>query len=172
MVLKFGHHPMSPLNKIKIERIQRRATRWTLRSRVGEIPYKERLKILDMLPLCYIREIQDLVFFYKALYGYVDLDISSYVSFLKHDRSRVTLNPSLVLEVPFCRTTTYKHSYFNRVVHLWNSVCKTASPNSLVTLSSFINVLRQTYPYLRDSVFDVDMPCTWTLVRDCPCHRN
>ena len=47
----------SPSNvslKIKIEIIQRRATRWILRSRVGEIPYKERLKSLDMLPLCYI----------------------------------------------------------------------------------------------------------------------
>jgi hypothetical protein len=31
-----------------------------------------------MLPLCYGREIQDLVFFYKALYGYVDLDIGNY----------------------------------------------------------------------------------------------
>ena len=68
--------------------------------------YKERLKTLDMLPLCYIREIQDLVFFYKELYCYVD----SYVSFLKHDRSRLTLNPSLVIEVPFCRTTTYNHA--------------------------------------------------------------
>ena len=114
--------------------------------------------LLDMLPLCYIREIHDLVFFCKALYGYVYLDISSYVSFLKHDRSRLTLNPSLVLGVPFCRTTTYKHSYFNRIVHLWNSVSKTASPNSFVTLSSFKNFLRQTYPYLRNSVFDADMP--------------
>ena len=125
-----------------------------------------------MLPLCYFREIQDLVFFYKALYGYVDLDISSYVSFLKHDRSRLTLNPSLVLQVPFCKTTTYKNSYFNRIVHLWNSVCKTVSPNSFVTVSSFKNFFPQTYSYLRDSVFDVDMPCTWSRVRDCLCHRN
>ena len=81
--LCFGSEIWSPSNvsvKIKVEGIQRRATRWILRSRAGEIPYKERLKTLDILPLCYIREIKDLAFFYKALYGYVDLDISSYVS--------------------------------------------------------------------------------------------
>ena len=33
------------------------------------------------MPQCYGREIQDPLFFYKALYGYVDLDISKYVSF-------------------------------------------------------------------------------------------
>ena len=55
----------------------------------------------------------NLVFFYKALYGYVDLD--NYVSFISHDRSRLTLNPSLLL-VLLCRTTTFKNSHFNRTV--------------------------------------------------------
>ena len=80
--LCYGSEIWSPSNvslKIKIERMKRRATRWMLRSSVGEIPYKESIKTFDMLPLCYIGEIQDSVFFYKALYGYVDLDISSYV---------------------------------------------------------------------------------------------
>ena len=139
--------------------------------KIGEVSYNERLQTLDMLPLCYAREIQDLVFFYKALYGYVDVDINSYVSFINHDRSRQTLNPSLLLQVPLCRTTTFKNSYFNRTVHLWNSVCRTALPNNFWTLSSFKNFLHRTYSLLRNSVFEVDMPCTWSLVRDCPCHR-
>ena len=54
-----------------------------------------------MLLLCYVREIQDLVFFYKALYGYVDLDISKYVCFLNHDLSRQTLSPNLLLKCHF-----------------------------------------------------------------------
>jgi hypothetical protein len=173
--LCYGTEIWSPSNlslKIKIERIQRRATRWILRSRIGELSYKERLQTLDMLPLCYVREIQDLVFFYKALHGYVDVDISNYVSFINHHRSRLTLNPSLLLQVPLCRTTTFKNSYFNRTVHLWNSVCRTALPNNFWTLSSFKNFLHRTYSSLRNSVFEVDMPCTWSLVRDCPCHRN
>ena len=138
--LCYGTEIWSPSNvslKVKIERIQRRATGWILRSRIGEISYQERLQSLDMLPLCYDREIQDLVFFYKALYGYVD--VGNYVSFVSHDRSRLTLNPSLLLQVPLCRTTTFKNSYFNRTVHLWNVVCRIASPNSFVTLFTFKN---------------------------------
>jgi hypothetical protein len=111
------------------------------KSRIVEISYQERLQTLDMMPLCYDREIQDLVFFYKALYGYVDLDMGNYVSFVSHDRSRLTLNPSLLLQVPLCRTTTFKNSYFNWTVHLWNVVCRTASPNSFVTLFTFKNFL-------------------------------
>ncbi len=103
---------------------------------------------------------------YKALHGYVDVDISNYVNFINHDRSRPTLNPSLLLQVPLCRTTTFKNSYFKQFI-LWNSVCRTALPNNFWTLSSFKNILHRTYLSLRNSVFEVDMPCTWSLVRDC-----
>ena len=85
----------------------------------------------------YAEEIQDLVFFYKALYGYVDLDIRKFVTFLNHDISRQTLNPNLLLKVPFCRTTTFKNSYFNRTVHLWNTVCRTALCQYLVLRTFF-----------------------------------
>ena len=53
-----------------------------------------------------------------------------------------------------------------------DSVCRTALSNNIWTLSSFKNFLHRTYSSLRNSVFEVDMPCTWSLVRDCPCHRN
>ena len=42
--------------------------------------YGERLLALDMLPLACVREIKELVFFYKAVYGYIDIDVSDYVS--------------------------------------------------------------------------------------------
>ena len=38
---------------IKIENVQRRATRWILKQRKGEQSYKERLVTLKLLPLCY-----------------------------------------------------------------------------------------------------------------------
>jgi hypothetical protein len=49
--------------KIKLEQIQRRGTRWILKVKVGDVPYRDRLSILNMLPLCYDREIRDLMFF-------------------------------------------------------------------------------------------------------------
>ncbi|CAB4026825.1 Hypothetical predicted protein, partial [Paramuricea clavata] len=55
--------------KTKIERVQRRATRWILKARKGDSSYNERLVDLNLLPLCYDREIKDLMFFYKTLYA-------------------------------------------------------------------------------------------------------
>ncbi len=33
-----------------------------------------------MLPLAYDREVKDLVFFYKAVNGYIDIDVSNFVN--------------------------------------------------------------------------------------------
>ena len=60
--------------KAQVERVQRRATRWILQTRVGEVSYKDRLIKLDLLPLSYDRELKDLSFFYKCLYYYIDLN--------------------------------------------------------------------------------------------------
>ena len=62
--------------KQKAERVQKRATRWIQQIKQGELSYKERLIHLDLLPLTYDREAKDLVFLYKALYGYIEIDIS------------------------------------------------------------------------------------------------
>jgi len=39
----------------------------------------------------------------------------------------------------------------------------------------YINVqyiLHATYFTLLDTTYDIDMPCTWFLFRNCPCHRS
>ena len=61
--------PAQKTLKVKVEQVQRRATRWILRLKPVQMSYGERLLALDMLPLAYDREIKDLVFFYKAVYG-------------------------------------------------------------------------------------------------------
>jgi hypothetical protein len=92
-----NHH--SQLNR-RIERVQRRATKWILRIKTGEIPYKQRLMTLKLLPLTYDREIKDLVFFYKTLHGHIDLKMDSYVSFIEHRRTRLSQDASVVLQTP------------------------------------------------------------------------
>ena len=52
----------------KVEQVQRRASRWILRTRKDESSYKERLILLDLLPLSLDRELKDLIFVYKCLY--------------------------------------------------------------------------------------------------------
>ena len=92
-----------------------------------DLIYKDRLLALSLLPLSYDRETKDLTFFFKAMYnGYYDLNISDYVSFVSHSRTRNCVNPSLMLKVPLCKTSTFQSSYFNRIVPLWNRMCRTA----------------------------------------------
>jgi hypothetical protein len=64
----------------------------------SKLSYKERLSALDLLPLTFDREVKDLVFLYKALFGYVNVDISNYVSFVSHGRTWL------------CNTSKYVHS--------------------------------------------------------------
>ena len=116
--------PASVTLNAKVEQVQRRASRWILRTRKDESSYKERLILLDLLPLSLDRELKDLIFFYKCLYCSTDLDVRNYVSFVSHDRTR--LSNSFNLRTPFCKTSTFQALYFKRIVKLWNYVCKLA----------------------------------------------
>ena len=73
--------------KQKAERVQRRATCWILQIKQRELSYKERLIHLDMLPFTYDSEVKDLLFLYKALYGYIDIDIS-FIKSVSHGHTR------------------------------------------------------------------------------------
>ena len=163
--------PSQSTFQTNLERIQRRATRWILRVKQGEIPYKDRLLALNLLPLAYDREIKDLTFFFKALHGHYDLNVFEYVSFVSHDRTRNCVNPSLMLKVPSCKTSTFQSSFFNRIVPLWNLICRTAQLSDLRSLTMFKSFLSQTYLDLLISCYDVDLTCTWSLYRTCSCHR-
>ena len=55
---------------------------YCMRSRIGEMSYKERLIRLNLLPLVYDRELNDITFFYKCLYGQIDLNVRDFVSFV------------------------------------------------------------------------------------------
>ena len=83
----------------RIERVQRRATKWILRTGSCEMPYKQRLLKLELLPLSYDREMKDLVFFFKSLYGYVDLNINNFVSFVQHGRTRLSQATGVMIQI-------------------------------------------------------------------------
>ena len=74
--LSYATEVWSPANvKLRtiLERVERRATRWILRARIGEMSYKQRLLTLRLLPLTYDREIRDIVFLYNCIFGSTDL---------------------------------------------------------------------------------------------------
>lgn len=64
-------------NLMKIEGVQRRATRFILRSDIG---YKDRLSACGLMPLSLRREILDLSFLFKCRQGFYSLDLSDFCS--------------------------------------------------------------------------------------------
>ena len=71
--------PFQSTFKINLERIQRRATRWILQVKIEEPPTKIVCWLLIFCPYV-TREIKDLTFFFKAMYGHYDLNVFDYVS--------------------------------------------------------------------------------------------
>ena len=174
--LSFATEVWSPVNSVQIskrvERVQRRATRWIMMSKRGELSYKERLSALNLLPLSYDREIKDLVFLYKALFGYVNVDVvSNFVSFVCHGRTRLSNSSKYILQSQICRTNTFQSSYYNRVVKVWNIACKDVCLNTVSSPNTFKCLVKRRYSSIVDSIYDVNLSCTWSLFRDCSCHR-
>jgi hypothetical protein len=92
--------------------VQKRATLWILKLKCGDLSYVERLTQLYLLPLAYDREIKDLTFYYKCRYDLIDLD-----TFAPVVCSLTRQGSSSYLQTPFCKTSTFKSSYFNRIVN-------------------------------------------------------
>lgn len=143
----------------KIEGVQRRATLWITRTKRGELTYVQRLNKLDLLPLCYEREIRDLTFYIKCKRNLVDLDIGNFTSVLE---SRTRQGCSLLfLRTPFCKTSTFKASYFNRLVKTWNAAVKILPDLPVYPLPKFKSQIRHVYSQLLCETFSPDFACTF-----------
>ena len=64
----------------KLEKVQRRATKFILKT---EDCYVSRLKKLNLLSMEKRRLLTDVSFLYKAVYGLIDIDRERYVDFYK-----------------------------------------------------------------------------------------
>jgi hypothetical protein len=137
---------------------------------MGQQEYKDQLVTLDLLPLCYDRELKDLIFFYKASHGYIDIDISNFVSFVNNGRTRSS--HLRTLKTPYCRTSTFQSSHPNHIVKLWNKTILVAPLRNLSSLLLFKRSIKDLFKLELNRTFDLLVPCTWTFVPDCSCHRQ
>ena len=161
--LSYGSQVWSPESatlKNRIEGVRRRASLWILRLKRGDLTYVARLKKLDLLPLSYDRQIKDLIFYYKCRYGQIDLDIDILTLIVS---SRTRRGSSMYLQSPYCKPSTFKASYYSRIVHLWNLILKLAPACTFGTLGSFKTFLYKIYKELLTTIFDPDLPCTYSL---------
>ena len=70
--------PFTKKNIEKVEKVQRRATKFILKT---EDNYETRLKKLNLMSLKNRRFLADVTFLYKALNGISDINIDSYIDF-------------------------------------------------------------------------------------------
>ena len=152
-------------NKVKIERIQRAATRYILN--YPNMSYVERLTELNLLPLTIRRDVLDLKFFYKCLKGIIAIDINSHVNFVcnnhTHMSTRNSSDPSL-LDIPLCRTNIFQNSYFNRIVYSWNKLpLYIRSSENIKIFTRALNL------YCNRILPSFNPDCCCTLYQKCPC---
>ena len=110
--------PHTKRNINNLEQVQRRATRFILGRDYSE---HERLSKLNLLPLQYHREINDVVYFFKCFKNIYKLNIFDYVLFRSCIKPLRNVD-NLTLDVPFSRTDVFKNSFFVRICRLWNEL--------------------------------------------------
>ena len=113
--------PYTSRNIDKLERIQRRGTKFILGQ--NDISYEDRLKCLNMLSLEKRRYLFDVVFLYKVLNGYLNIELTPLINFYsKADPYKFRHVDDYSLKRNHARTTKFKNSYFNKIVEMWNSL--------------------------------------------------
>ena len=92
-------------------RIQRRATKFIILKTNDD--YEQRRKKLNLLSLEPRRFLFDVLFPYKALNGYINIDLFTYVQFFwDSDRYPLTGKDEWTLKKNYDRTNEFKFSFF------------------------------------------------------------
>lgn len=145
----------SSADLVLLEGVQRRATKFILQDYKSS--YSTRLKLLNLLPISYWFEIKDLIFFYKCNAGVFEINIDQHTS---HPSSRSTrFISSDQLRPNLCRSSSFRSSYFNRIIPLWNNLPSDIKSSS--SSSTFKTRLYNHYFNKLDLDFDVQRPRTW-----------
>ena len=134
----------------------------------SNLSYKDHLIKLKLLPLNYLLEYLDLVFFFKCLHGHVDLTRSfNYYFFFVTSQTRQACS-GLNLKINNNRLSTYRDFYFNRKANLWNN--KPNDVRQAESIDSFKRELKSFYFKRLFNVFDGDNFPTFEII--CPkCRR-
>ena len=112
-----------------IEQIQRRATKFILNDHSSN--YFNRLKQLNLLPLMYIFELNEIFFILKSLkYPSSSFNIADYISFA-HGNTRSSTGSNMIHVRN--NNNTSRHFFFNRIPRLWNALPPMDLPLSITT---------------------------------------
>ena len=144
-----------------LEHIQCRATKFILNN--YSLPYKLRLEQLHLLPLMYIYELNDLMFFVKFLQSpHPYFDVQKFVQFASNNTRSAAAHKLVQCQ---SHTSLHRHFYFTRIVRLQNylPVINVSLPSQIIK-NQLVKYLWQIFL----AKFNSDFPCTFHLL--CPCY--
>ena len=142
-----------------IKKVQKRATKYILCDYTSD--YKSRLMRLNLLPLMYIYNLNDIMFFINSLKSPSDkFNILDYIEFT----SCTTRSAGLKLKHKSAPTNNVMN-YFYRIPRLWNSI-----PVIIINLSHPPTIIKSKYfwNHFIDN-FDSNNFCTFYYL--CPCYK-
>ena len=148
---------------LTIERVQHRATKYILNDFTS--CYKTRLLKLNLLPLMYIFELQDMLFAIKSIKSPTNqFNINSYIKFSHTISTRSGASNKLIS--PRHINNISRHSYFHRLPYLWNSMPTFDLNMSFCRLKTKLN--QYLWEHFKSN-FDINNNCT--LHHTCPCSK-
>ena len=102
----------------QLERVQRRATKYILNDFTSD--YKSRLIQTQLLPLTYILDLNDVMFFIKSLRNHHDgFIINNYIKFVTGNTRSASSNK---LHQTRSTNNINNNFYFNRLPRIWNAL--------------------------------------------------
>ena len=146
---------------IMLETVQKRSTKFILQDYTSD--YKSRLIQLNLLPLMYWYDLQDLLFLIKCMKNPSD-NISLVPEFISFTSANTRSGHHRKLQYHYRRTSPARHFYFNRVVKLWNTLPPINIDLSYTSIKRFLTSILWKRFLLN---FDPTNACTYQLI--CPC---
>ena len=141
--IRIRRQPYQVKDIITLKDVQHRATKIITNDYISN--YKSRLLQLHLLPLMYQYEIKDLLFLIKCQNQPDNINIHDHFNFVTLSARR----NNHMLRYNYARTSITWHSFFNRVVRLWNALggrlCKNYRNFELNILKIFTYIHRYLY---------------------------
>ena len=136
--------PLYKRQKLKIERVQRRATKMI--HKIKDLPYLERLRYLRLPSLKYRRLRGDLIQCFKIVKGFDNIDIKSLIF-----KNRSNRGHPYTLTV-LCRRSQLRSNVFShRIVNAWNNL------PSFIVMSNTVDQFKSLLDHeLKDIIYDFD----------------
>ena len=103
-----------------LEKVQRRASRLALKQKRGEMSYQKRCKLLKWDTPEKRRTYQSLVERYKTVFNLNGIPFHEVFEYKFTNKTRVNHKYTLYTKLP--RLDCYKHSFFVRIIKLWNDL--------------------------------------------------